>query len=218
MAIGTRYYATFSYLAAMQATVNTKDNNESVIAKETADENQKIIALYYNELRDWNNGYDLLLTAIDYSLDRSIFRSAGISIKNAVSARQTNNLDCTSALNKEMNGVGMDTRSLKGQFAVIRTCFMRVTAELDVLKTSALSNPVLVIDAATKTKTNEHLNAIDSMSNVFRCYALRRIEYYHNLKELAVLSPGTVYQRIVNWRKQLALAQFTSAHQQCALT
>jgi hypothetical protein len=217
MAIGTRYYATFSYLAAVQAAVNTKDNSERIIAKETTDENQKTVAFYYDELKDWNTGYDLLLTAIDYNLDRSIFRSAAISIKNPVSANQTNKVDCTSPLNKEMDDVGMDRRSLKGQFAVIRTCFMRVTTDFDALKAKAISDHAVVIDNTTKEKAEDRLSAINSMSNVFRCYALRRIEYYQGLKELAIISPNTVYQRFVNWRKQLALDQFTSADQQCAL-
>lgn len=197
--------------------MNTKDNSERIIAKETTDENQKTITLYYDALRDWNTGYDLLLTTIDYSLDRSIFRSAEISTKNPISANLTNKLDCTSALNKEMNDVGMDSRSLKGQFAVIRTCFMRATKDFDALKTKVLFEPTVIIDDTTMRNAEDHLSAIDLMSNVFRCYALRRIEYYYGQKALAILSPSSVYQRIVNWRKQLALDQFKSADQQCAI-
>lgn len=208
-AIISRSYKSTVYLSAIQEG-NDKSKKQTAV-KGDDDDKQKASVAYADEIGNWNEGYDNLLTNIDYSLDRPILRFAEIPVRNPVSSKQTNRIDCTNSLDEQMDAVGMDHRSLKGQFAVINFCFVHASSQFEALRTGA------VLDQKTKANPRILLSAMDSMFNEFRCYALRRTEFYYGLKELAILSPGSVYRHFFHKPKQMAQEEFTDADQQCAV-
>jgi hypothetical protein len=216
-AIGTRRFATISYLQAAQNIVDKKEGAAGNLSKALVDQDQRDMAGYSDALKAWNTGYDQMLTDIDYALDQPAFLAAGVSTRNLISAKQTEKVDCAFSLNEQMDKAGMDRRSLKGQFAVIALCFGRATPEVDQLRTKSLTDHEVTISDQVKSTAENRLEAISSMSNVFRCYAQQRLTYYYGLKERAILSPAAILRDVLNRQSQIASEHFTAADQRCAL-
>jgi len=55
-----------------------------------------------------------------------------------------------------------------------------------------------------------------TMSNEFRCYALRRIDYYKRQKEKSILSPRFMMNRLINAQKAEAREHFESTVSRCS--
>jgi hypothetical protein len=216
LAIGTRNFTTLNYLLAVQNTVNTRGVSHDLMSKVARDQDQKKIAEYVDMRQAWNTGYDQILADLDYTLDRPILLATGQASQRII-ATQTDKIDCAYPINKQMDHVGMNRHTLKGQFAVIALCFRRATAEVDEIRIKAPADPNVRISDEVRSTAEHRLGAIVSMSNVFRCYAQRRLEYYYGLRERAILSPGTIVRRLLNRQNQMASDHLNTSDQRCAL-
>jgi len=111
-----------------------------------------------------------------------------------------------------MEKVRLDKHSLKQQFAVINHCFREVNSIL----TGVLANNTISIDVNFKNDIDSKLGDINSMANVFRCYALRRIEYYYNEREYAIFNLQSVSQWVFDWSRLRAVDHLRSVDKECA--
>jgi hypothetical protein len=124
MAIGKRYYSTFLYLAAVRDLVNIKPA-KTRLYELSAELSRHRFETYYQELRDWNERYDQMLTEIDFSMDRPV------KVAEHVAWPQFK-VDCHQTLINQLGG--MNPSSLKVQFAAINHCFGGVLQEFISLR------------------------------------------------------------------------------------
>jgi hypothetical protein len=193
MAIGRRYYSTFLYLAAVRDLANLKPANTRLYEL-NVDLNKHRFEAYFQQLRDWNERYDQMLTEIDFSMDRPA------QIVEHVARAQLNKMDCSQTLVEQLNRNGMNGASLKVQFAAINRCLSLVTVEFNQQRDQASADQNSLIDEIVKRDANEALNAVNGMANEFRCHSLRRIQYFNQLKDDAIFRPGAwLKAQIGNW-------------------
>jgi hypothetical protein len=171
---------------------------------------------YYDHLRRWNENYDQLLTEVDYALDRPVLLhadKAGEGIR--VFAVKLKKLNCALSLTEQLGRLGLNPDSLKLRLAGINHCFIQVHAILDEKSGKALGSAELVWDDALSGQLKQKLGDIKTMANEFRCYALRRIDYYNRQKERSILSPVSLWKWLANSQKQEALVHFNETAEQC---
>src|SRR5262249_26272124 len=170
MAIGRRYYSTFLYLAAVRDLANLKPANTRLYEL-NVELNKNRFEAYFEQLRDWNEKYDQMLTEIDFSMDRPA------QIVEHVTRAQLNKMDCTKTLVEQLNRHGMNGASLKVQFAAINRCLSNATAEFTAQRDKAVVDQNFVVDERIKGEANDALNDVNGMANEFRCHSLFRIQY-----------------------------------------
>jgi hypothetical protein len=187
IAIGKRYYSTFLYLAAVRDLANLNSANSHLYAF-NLDLNRRRFDAYYQQLRDWNETYDQMLTEIDFNMDQPVHIVE--HVRNLKLAR----IDCDQTLIEQIKLHDMNASSLKIQFAAINHCFADSTTEFMDQKDRAVRDPNSNIDEQIKTKTTKAIYAINAMSNEFRCHALRRIQYFNQLKEGAIFKPSELFE------------------------
>jgi hypothetical protein len=220
-AIGRRHYATFVFLPSLrelakatpsiQANVTDTENPLQHLAvgppldipllKSDLDNKQHRFAYYYEQLKFWNENYDYLLHDIHYALDRPVFRQADRTIERKVLNDQFQQINCSNSLTNELKTLNLDPTSLKVRFAGINKCFRDTHRVLDQQLDKAISaGGHLLIDTAVPQLKN-NLDELLDMANVFRCYALQRIEYYNHQKELSILSIRSVWRSLTDAQK-----------------
>jgi hypothetical protein len=220
--IGKRSYATLVFVPAMRdaeqnGANKTSATTESSLAAFDVGLKKKRFETYYELLRNWNDGYDELLTDVDYNLDRPILLQAGLLSEGIqVSSAKIAKIDCSKRLSSELDLQKLNPQSLKLQFAVIHSCFVKVHAIADGIKAGLLAPGNLKFDDAAAIKLSSSLGDLHTMANEFRCHALRRIDFYKRQREKSILSPRLVLDRLINTRKRDAEEHFTTTAQRCA--
>jgi hypothetical protein len=194
MAVGKRYYSTFLYLAAVRDLANLKSANTRLYELSIELDRRRFDA-YYQQLRDWNETYDQMLTEIDFSMDRPV------EIAERVAKAKLAAIDCGQTLVEQLQRHGMNAVSLKVQFAAISHCLTIATADFSAQKDRAVVDPGFVVDERIKNNANDALNAISGMANEFRCHALLRIQYFNQLKDDAIFKPTAwLKAAVVRWQ------------------
>ena len=137
--IGQRHYATLMFIPAVSDLVNRKNSTDVGLSKSAFDLDRDQFTTYYQMLSNWNVQYDRLITDVEYSLDRPIFRQAEINLKiKLVSSTSTRKVDCGKPLIEQVSTIDQDPRSLKAQFAVIAHCLSFVHAGFSAEKDKAI--------------------------------------------------------------------------------
>ena len=111
---------------------------EIPLYKSDLDNHQRRFVAYYEQLKFWSENYDHLLTDIDYSLDRPVFRQADKEAYRT-SSQTLNQINCSKPLTGELQRLQLDSNSLKLRFAVINKCFMDTNEALGQLLNQAIS-------------------------------------------------------------------------------
>jgi hypothetical protein len=217
-AIGKRRYASFLFVPSTRDLVNLKKPVDSEVYKTQAALNKRRFDAYYEQLRFWNEGYDKLVTDIDYGLDRPIFLMMGLpSEGNAITIKKIEKIDCTKALSEQLRLNDLNGDSLKAQFAGIARCFYKAISPLSDMKDRAVLDATASIDPGTAERASANLDDITSLANQFRRYALRRIEYFNHQKEVVIVSPATVVRWLTNEQQRSAKDHLVKTKQRCDL-
>jgi hypothetical protein len=194
VALGKRYYSTFLYLAAVRDLANLKSANTRLYEL-NLELNRRRFEAYYQQLRDWNETYDQMLTEIDFSMDRPV------QIAEHVTRAKLGKIDCGQTLVDQLTRHDMNGASLKVQFAALSRCLSLVTSEFSGQRDRAVSDPNFVIDEKVKKDANDALDAVNGMANEFRCHALLRIQYFNQLKDDAIFKPvAWIKSKVGRWQ------------------
>jgi hypothetical protein len=238
-AIGKRSYATLVFLPALRdlgrsqpavptteagpAPVTASGAGASPLAKLDGELRKQRFDSYYELLRNWNENYDQIITAIDYDLDRPVLLQAEVASEGVqVSDNKIRQIDCTQQLTGQLIAHKLNRDSLKLQFAVIHSCFTKVHALVDGMKSGVLARDPAKYDEGSVKKIRDSLGDLHTMANEFRCYALRRIDFYKRQKEKSIVNLRRVIERLVNIQKMdeksEATAHFSVTAERCAQT
>ena len=172
---------------------------------------------YYDQLRLWNEEYDHLLTDIDYALDRPVFIQAETSSEGAsVFIDAMKKIDCPLRLTSQLEKLKLNKNSLKLQFAGINHCLVQTHAMLDARLTKALLDRTTRFDPEIEKALKDYLGHVKTMGNEFRCYALRRIDYYNRQKRQSILSPYLIWGRLTHAARTAANEHFDQTAIRCA--
>ena len=209
-AVSGRYYATLLFIPAIRNIATSSTTTESGLSKLLKQRDKKRIDLYYSKLKEWNEQYDIILTEIEYILDRPIFRQANEPYSGIIRSAKINAVDCKLFLPEQMEKTKLEKHSLKVHFAVINNCFRRLNKEI----AGRLKNPVN-LDNNFEEDINKKLEAVHTMANVFRCYALRRIEYYYSERQSTIISLGNIATALQPSSLKRAKEQLESADAPC---
>ena len=187
---------------------------EIPLYKSDLDNHQRRFVAYYEQLKFWSENYDHLLTDIDYSLDRPVFRQADKEAYRT-SSQTLNQINCSKPLTGELQRLQLDSNSLKLRFAVINKCFMDTNEALGQLLNQAISPVAPVYNESVALAVNRNLDSIHMKANKFRCYALGRIDYYKAQKELSILSISYAWRWLEDVEKQGAQKHFEDTAKYC---
>ncbi len=185
-AIGVRYYATYVFLDAIKDLVNRKDDVDSHLYRLDLELNKRRFDDYYGQLKRWNETNEQILTEIDFALDRPV------GIEERKRFAQMSKIDCTKSMTEQLAAQNLRPGSLKLQFAVITRCFGGGLPALSAfmrMKDRASSDPASVVDAKLATDAEDALNDVNSSANIFRCYALSRIDFLRSREGRAIYIP-----------------------------
>jgi hypothetical protein len=214
--IGAISYSTFLAIVATPDLVNRKTPPTSDIGKFNASLDAQRLTAYYDQLTRWSEGYDELLTGVDFALDRPLLRLVGeIPDRNLISSTSLNKVDCTQSMPKQMVSIGLKPHALKDQLAVISHCLSKLIATLDGETMNALANDALTLDPKAKTDAESAWGDLNTMANVFRCNAQRRLEFLQSEKQYAVVTPMTVVRYIYNGKKARIRGLLSNVDAQC---
>lgn len=198
---------------------------EIPLLKSDLDNKQQRFTSYYQQLKFWNENYDRLLTDIDYDLDRPVFGQAKRQVEKA-SFGWLRHIDCSKSLTQELQRLAVNPGSLKLRFAGINKCFMDTHEVLDEQLSAARSALSHLGDDDTKlnirdfgeqteSQIKRNLRSLHDKANAFRCYALRRIEYYRAQKELNILSISYARRWLNGAFQEEATTHFEDAAKNC---
>jgi hypothetical protein len=188
IAINKRYYATYLFLGATRDLANRKTDVDSKLYKLDVDLSQQRFNGFYTQLKSWNEDYDQILTAIDYSLDGPVLpkheRVGFTDFEN-----KDDKIDCSNMLVNELPRLKLNVNSLKIQFAALNYCFARSLKEFNEAKDKAIiDNTDVIRDSVKKTASDLNEN-VRSMSNEFRCFAQHRIGFLERRKQASIFRP-----------------------------
>jgi hypothetical protein len=170
---------------------------------------------YFIQLKSWNENYDKLLTDIDYDLDRLVFRHAGLSSEPLrIYISKVAKVDCSQSITEEIARHDLNQHSLKIQFAVIHHCFSQLNARMDRRRSKAARQPA-AFDQSFVDEVGKALGHVYTMGNEFRCYALRRVEYYRQQKEHAIFGPRMLLHRLRMTQSDEATRHFRQTEREC---
>jgi hypothetical protein len=208
--------AELSPLRAMAQRIEEPKESEISLHKVVLDVKQKRFASYYEQLKQWNENYDRLLSDIEYALDRPVFAQAGKGEEEfRVSRAKIRQINCLNPMTGELQSLHLNPDSLKFRFAGIHNCFMQGNSALDEQLTEAIAKPEPIFSQQTEAQINQRLDHLLAMANEFRCYAHQRIDYYNSQKELAIFSAIYVWRRLADSPKTEALKHFEDATARC---
>lgn len=247
-AIGRRYYATYTFMAALRelnkqkakgpALASNTERSETsggpsipslpqpeseplgldVLARLENDLNESRFEHYYEQLKQWNEMIDQLLTEVDYALDVPVFMHAHGALEGthdglAAYYTKMKGINCSASLTDELYRLRLNPNSLKLRLVGINYCFIRLNEKLRVHK--HLRPPSIRWTDDYQQKLEGDLTEIRTMANELRCYALQRIDYYSNLKERSIISPYTLWKQLVSAEKRGALKHFEETARRC---
>ena len=183
--IQERLYATIVFVPAVLDLTNRKEPIELALYNLDSSLIKKRFVAYYDQIKKWNVSYEQILGEIDFGLDRPI------KIHETTHQAIIKDVDCSNSLLAQMKLVGMNANSLKLQFATIKWCFEHAKALLafDEARKKAVTDKSFVMDQSLARAADDSLGAISSMSNIFRCYALSRIEFLKDQEEPSIYVP-----------------------------
>ena len=244
-AIGVRQYSTIVFRPALKELIQGARTDVEAAAKpgvegafasappeisllaSDLENKQQRFSSYFQQLKAWNENYDRLLTDIDYSLDRPVFEQAAKQVEKS-SYRRLSQIDCSKSLTQELQRLHYDPSSLKIRFAGINKCFRDTHWILDEQLTAAKAaislsgrqradGGKLVPDfsEAVNSQIKKNFESLHGKANVFRCYALRRIEYYRTQKELSILSLSSALRWLSDSFHEEAKAHFDDVARNC---
>jgi hypothetical protein len=171
---------------------------------------------YYAQLKQWKERYDELLTDIDYNLDRPIRADAEFELKGlTVRSAELNKISCEGTLIDAIKTAGLDTHSLKLQFAVLNRCFGRLHASLAAQIENLLKNRSGALDDKGIKLANDRLDNLRGYANEFRCVALLRIDYYKAQKEKSIVVPPFIRRWLFSPPKADADGQLMKENKAC---
>ena len=180
------------------------------------DPGNKRFETYYEQLKGWNEGVAQLVTDLDYALDRPIFIHAQAGPTGTHEGigdyrELLHNINCLSSLPEELKKKGFDAKRLKMRLIGIHYCFMQLNALLRGKK--AAEGVELSWDKVFHDEVHKRLDYIDYMGNELRCYAFT--SYYNGLKERSIISPWSVWNKVMNEQKADAYRHFEDAAKNC---
>lgn len=246
-AIGRRYYATYTFMAALRQLHKQKARGPALSGAERSettggpgipdvpkpvaepaqsdaldrlenDLHEQRFQSYYEQLKQWNETIDQLLTEVDYTLDVPVFmhaHGAPQGTHEGVSAYyyKMKEIDCSASLTDELTKLRLNPNSLKLRLVGINYCFIHLNNKLRAHK-HLLPSSIRWTDEYQRRLEGELVN-IRTMANELRCYALQRVDYYNNLKEQSIISPYTVWKKLVHAEKRSALKHFEETTRRC---
>jgi hypothetical protein len=213
--ISAMTYSTVLAIGATQDLVNSKNAPTSEIGKFNASLDVQRLTAYYDQLTRWNEGYDQLVAGIDFALDRPLLRVAGEIPTRSLSSASWQKVDCAQSMPKQMLSVGLKPHALQDQLAIINYCLFELTDTLDSETMNALANDALTLDSKAKTDAGNAWGNLNTMANVLRCNAQRRLEFLQSEKQYAVVSPMTLLRYLYNGKKGRILDLLSNVDAQC---
>lgn len=182
-AIGERYYATYTFLDAVGDLIERKQDVDSHLYQLDLELNKRRFNHYYDQIKLWNESNDQLLSGIDFDLDRPV------QIKEHTRASTIDQIECNQYLTQQLKSHHLNPDSLKLQFAVITRCFAKGVEPFSQIKANATVDPKFNLDKRAKQDAMVALGSVMSSANVFRCYALNRIEFLKVQQPLSTYVP-----------------------------
>jgi len=165
---------------------------EIPLYKSDLDKSQRHYASYYTQAQHWDENYDRLLYDIEYALDRPVFSQIQKEVQKT-NRKKFETIDCSKWLTEELKRLQFNSDSLKLRFAAIDQCFRNINDALDKLVNEAKQTTKLVYNTE-QYEDNLNVKHLIKEENTFRCYALGRINYYTNEKELSILRVPDVWK------------------------
>jgi hypothetical protein len=187
---------------------------EVPLHKADLDIKQQRFASYYERLKYWNENYDYLLHDVDHALDGPVFRQVGKK-NELVSYAKLSKINCSNSLTDELERLHLDPASLKYRFAGINKCFRDTHKLLDQQLTQAISTTLPSFSDTAESQIDDNLSLLLGKENVFRCYALQRIDYYNSQKELSILSVSYAWRWFTDATKAAAEDHFKDIAKSC---
>ena len=256
-AVGQRSYATFVFIKPLKDMVEARLNlirpaettggpARSAAIDDDLEKHKKELARsrfvsYYEQLKNWNEKVDQLITDVDYALDMLIFSQA--FDKPTISHESIGHfhglmqkIECES-LDKDFERINqdqeykldetnkLDRNRLKHRLVWINYCFININKKIDNAKSI-----ITEIDADNVLNANfenyniyKKLNIIKDSANELQCHALYRVDYYDSLKERSIVSPYWIWKWLTD-RKWLtdnvrgeAQSHFVKAAERCSM-
>jgi len=213
--IGAMSYSTFLAIVATQDIVTRKNATASDIGKFNASLDVQRLTTYYDQRTSWNEGYDHLVSGIEFALDRPVLRVAGEIPTGSLSGALWPKVDCSQSMPKQMLSVGLKPHALQDQIAIINYCLFELADALDGEMTKALANDAPTLDSKAEIDAGNALGNLKAMASVFRCNAERRLEFLQSEKQYAVVSPMALVRYLYNGKKDRILALLSNVDAQC---
>ncbi|HMK69397.1 MAG TPA: hypothetical protein VK442_00350 [Xanthobacteraceae bacterium] len=197
LAVSKRYYATFLFLGAARDLANRKKDLDSKLYKLHVELSQQRFNAFYVQIKSWNEDYDQLLSAIDYSLDGPVL-GKHLQVSFADFENKDNKIDCRQILVSELRRLNLTVDSLKVQFAAINYCFANSIKAFNAAKDQAIVDNSDVISNEVKDDASALNEAVRQMSDEFRCFAQHRIGFLEQQKQGSIFRPSTwIYDRSI---------------------
>ena len=183
--IQERLYATIVFVPAVRDLINRKEPLELALYNLESSLIKNRFVAYNDQIKKWNVSYEQILGEIDFGLDRPV------KIHETTHQAIIQRVDCSKSLPEQMKLVGLNANSLKLQFATIKYCFANAKALLafNDAREKAVTDKSFIMDQSLADAAEDSLSAINSMSNIFRCYALSRIELLKDQEEPSIYVP-----------------------------
>jgi hypothetical protein len=217
-AIGQRYYASFVIVDAIEDLNGKSDEAKNQLSAAVDKTSRARFDSYYAMLAAWNENYAHLLTEIDNRLDRPILSIVRPDqTDKPISWKSTDRVDCDQSLIAQVSAIGFPKQSLKAQLAVISGCYGKVHQAYSAIRNKALNGDAGAFDDAAVSDFRKKLSGAISMTNVFACFATRRINYYYTERGFAILSPHKILEWIFSKRHARAEAEIHGAEEECAI-
>jgi hypothetical protein len=187
---------------------------EFPLEKSDLDIKQRRFVSYYEQLKLWNESFDDLLHGIDHALDRPVF--SRVDRRNElVTLAKFSQINCANSVTDELVRLHLDSDSLKYRFAVINKCFRDTHNLLDQQLMQAISAVLPAFRDSAESQIKDNIWLLQSKENVFRCYALQRIDYYNAQKELSILSGAYAWRWYTDAYKAAAEQHFKHTARSC---
>jgi hypothetical protein len=246
-AIGRRYYATYTFMAALRQLYKQKPKSPALSSAGGSETtggppipnlpqpdpeppqldamsrldnnlNEQRFKSYYEQLKQWNETIDQLLTEVDYSLDVPAFMHAhgapqGTHQGAAAYYQKMKGINCSASLTDELKRLRLNPNSLKLRLVGINYCFIHLNDELRAHK--HLEPSAIKWTDDYHRQLERKLTDIRTMANELRCYAFQRVDYYSSLKEQSIISPYSVWKQLLHEEKRGALKHFEETAKRC---
>jgi hypothetical protein len=93
---------------------------------------------------------------------------------------------------------------------------MQIHAAISDQKTAMVTKVADGFDSKIEDATRKRLGGVYTMANEFRCYALRRIDYFNRQKELSIISVKLLWRWANHAKKEDAFQHFEETASRCS--